>query len=85
MKYNATQLLVADISGYTPFDGENSARDDGYYDQVTTLEKLDYLTQYIASAPVYEWYKDADITKAWIFLESDFSGENERYHAFKEL
>lgn len=93
MQYNATQRLVRYISGYEPYGSFTSAKNDGYYELSDRQEKMDFLYHFIENAPFEDFYsgdtynlmKNADIYKAYDFLEDNFSGENERFHAFNDL
>jgi hypothetical protein len=78
---NNTQKLVSLISGYEP--KENSAQDDGYYEITLVSEAYKYLLDVIAATDDID--HSADIYQAYDFLEDEFEGEEERYHAFKSL
>ncbi len=84
MKYenmNPTQKLISLISGY---DGDyNGARDDGYYDQNGSMEKLIYLAEVADSHDDVPF--DAHIYHAFVWLDTHFGDEADRWHGFMAL
>lgn len=79
---NILQKLVSDISGYDP-EG-NGARNDYYYTLGSAEAKRECIRDYADKVLDVEiTYEMADAV--YNFIETEFTNENERFHAFQAL
>ncbi len=83
MEFNNTQRLVSDISGYCGLE-ESGARDDGFYNQKSKFDKLNYLTEYLQNVADYD-LNSLQIAAAEEFLSMDFDGQNTMFREFQNL
>lgn len=85
---NNLQKIASSISGYEHYEDFTSARNDFYYDECDSLDKK--ISQVLA---IGENFGDDDCIiltkdearKIVEFLDIDFSGSNEMYHAYENL
>lgn len=84
MKYNNTQKLVSDISGYCGLD-EPGARDDGYYERKDKVAAYHYLVDCVYA--IDDINPDhTNIPAALKFLKKlQDSNQDDSYHMFVEL
>jgi hypothetical protein len=82
---NNLQKIAMLISGYKPYEDFTSARDDGYYKKKKEDEKLAYVMTVANMGDGVEPVSMREALKVIEFLDKDFSGTDERFHAFQEL
>ena len=82
---NNTQKIVSNISGYEPHESFTSAKSDDYYDECPSLfERFEHVKEYASNALDIELtVKETLDAVEW--LDTSFNGDNDRFHAFKEL
>jgi hypothetical protein len=81
---NKIQKLVYEVCGYNPLTEESGARNAFYYECSSEKEKLGFLLELDYHA-MHLNLNCNEIFQAYRFLESEFSGSNQQYHAFKDL
>lgn len=88
---NNLQKIALDISGYSDYS-KQGAKNDGYYEQKTLGQKLDFILEYAEYAEGVMPVKLKDAFKILSFLEGQnaetdekFSGSNDRFHAIRHL
>lgn len=83
---NNLQKTVSMISGYDRDLDMSSARDDFYYDECETHEeKKSHIASYGVNVDDITLLSSEDISKIYLFLETEFENENQKWHAFENL
>ena len=85
MKYNNSQKIVSEISGYDHENDYTGAKNDLYYECNSHKEKLNFIVEYSKYADDITCVNEDEAEKILAVLDLNSNSSNDHYHAFIEL